>query len=83
VIFHPFFAGFGEGFYHGRTEAERDPALIVLATLSVAAIFMGHENGFARAELCGFIWCPHWSSSHAWEKIAYDLGLNSLFFTFW
>ena len=55
-----------------------DPTLIVLAALSVAAIFLGHENAFARVGLCSFVWCPHWSSSHAWEKIAYDLGAGSL-----
>jgi hypothetical protein len=54
------------------------PTLVVLAALSVAAIFLGQENGFARVELCSFVWCPHWSSSHAWEKIAYDLGAGSL-----
>jgi hypothetical protein len=52
--------------------------LLSLAVISIAAIFVGHENPFARIVLCAHVPCPHFSNSHAWEKIAYDLGIGSI-----
>jgi hypothetical protein len=52
--------------------------LLSLAVVSTAAIFLGHENPFARIVLCAHVPCPHFSNSHAWEKIAYDLGIGSI-----
>jgi hypothetical protein len=55
-----------------------DLTLIAVAIVSVAAIVLGHEDPFARQVLCGHVACPHWSNSHVWQKIAYDLGMGSI-----
>ena len=52
--------------------------LLGLAVVSFAAIFLGHENRFVRATMCAHITCPQVANSHAWEKIAYDLGIGSI-----
>jgi hypothetical protein len=52
--------------------------LLSLAVVSIAAIFLGQENPYTRAALCARVSCPHVANSHAWEKIAYDLGIGSI-----
>lgn len=55
-----------------------DLALIGLAVLSVGAIFLGHENPFARSALCVLVKCPDLPNAPALDKIAYDLGAGSI-----
>jgi hypothetical protein len=55
-----------------------DLSLIALTILSVTAIFVGHEDDFARSVLCGKLPCPELGNAHAWQKIIYDLGIGSL-----
>jgi hypothetical protein len=55
-----------------------DLTLTGIALISVVAILLGHDNPFVRLLICAKLPCPHWSDSHAWEKIAYDLGVGSL-----
>lgn len=52
--------------------------LLSLALVSIVAIFLGHENPYARIALCLRVPCPRIADSHAWEKIAYDLGIGSI-----
>jgi hypothetical protein len=48
--------------------------LLGIALVSVAAILSGQESPFVRAAVCVQMTCPKVADSHAWEKIAYDLG---------
>jgi hypothetical protein len=59
--------------------------LLGIAVLSVAAILLGQENPFVRVALCECVPCPKLAHSHAWERIAYDLGIGSIIslFFFW
>jgi hypothetical protein len=59
--------------------------LLGVAVLSVAAILLGHENPFARTAVCTHVPCPTFAQSHAWEKVAYDLGVGSIvsLFFYW
>jgi hypothetical protein len=59
--------------------------LLSLAVVSIAAILLGHENPYMRATLCAHVPCPRIANSHAWEKIAYDLGIGSIIslFFYW
>ena len=52
--------------------------LLSLALVGIVAIFLGHENPYARIALCLRVPCPRIADSHAWEKIAYDLGIGSI-----
>jgi hypothetical protein len=57
--------------------------LVIIALVSVAAAFLGQENPFMRVAVCTHVRCPTLANSHAWEKIAHDLGIGgiiSLFF---
>jgi hypothetical protein len=60
-------------------------ALAVVAIVSICAIFLGHENPVFRIAICSHVRCPQVAESHAWEKIAYDLGIGSLtsIFFYW
>jgi hypothetical protein len=56
-----------------------DIALIAISVLSVAALFLAHEDPFAREAVCahsGF--CPVMPNAKAWYKIIYDLAVGSL-----
>ncbi len=59
--------------------------LIGLAIVGVAATLLGQENNNARAALCAHISCAHFAYLHAWEKLAYDLGVGSIvsLFFYW
>jgi hypothetical protein len=59
--------------------------LISVCASGVAAILLGQESPYARAALCAQLSCPHLAHSHAWEKIAYDLGIGSIvsLFFYW
>jgi hypothetical protein len=57
--------------------------LVGIAIVSAAAILLGHDNPFVRVAVCARVPCLVFENSHAWEKIAYDLGIGrivSLFF---
>ena len=56
-----------------------------IAMLSAAAILLGQENPYVRAALCAQVACPQFAQPHAWEKIAYDLGVGSVvsLFFYW
>jgi hypothetical protein len=57
----------------------RDLVLIVIFVLSVVALFLAHENPFARNVVCARTeLCPHISNAKAWEKIVYDLAVGAL-----
>src|SRR5216683_7786726 len=56
-----------------------DILLIAIALVSVAALFLAHEEPFARDALCaktGF--CPTIANAKAWNKIFYDLAAGAL-----
>jgi len=55
-----------------------DISLGIVLALSFAAILLGQENPFVRIALCGVAPCPKFAHSHAWEKIAYDVGIASV-----
>jgi hypothetical protein len=55
-----------------------DIALATIFALSIAAIFVAHEDPFAREALCSVLSCPKLLHARAWEKITYDLGVASL-----
>jgi hypothetical protein len=55
-----------------------DLSLIALSILSVAAIFIGHEDDFARRVVCMKLPCLELANAPAWQKIIYDLGIGSL-----
>lgn len=59
--------------------------LLGIALVGVAAILLGQENPFVRATVCVQIRCATLAHSHAWEKIAYDLGIGSIvtLFFYW
>ncbi|SHG06243.1 hypothetical protein [Bradyrhizobium erythrophlei] len=59
--------------------------LLCIALASVAAILLGQENPFVRESVCMRVPCPALAHSHAWEKIAYDLGIGSIvsLFFYW
>jgi hypothetical protein len=59
--------------------------LLGIALASVAAILLGQENPFVRAVVCVRMPCRALAHSHAWEKIAYDLGIGSIvsLFFYW
>ena len=59
--------------------------LLGIAVVSFAAILLGHENPFIRTALCTRVPCLTLANSHAWEKIAYDLGVGSIvsLFFYW
>jgi hypothetical protein len=59
--------------------------LLGIALVSIAAILLGHENPFVRASVCSRVACPESAHAHAWEKIAYDLGIGSIvsLFFYW
>lgn len=52
--------------------------MIALALVSAAAILLGQEIPIVRASVCASLRCPSLAYSHAWEKIAYDLGVASV-----
>ena len=56
-----------------------DVTLILVAMISLAALFLAHEDPFARDALCaktGF--CPTIANARAWNKIFYDLASGAL-----
>jgi hypothetical protein len=56
-----------------------DIVLIAIAILSVAALFLAHEEPFARDALCAKIsFCPTIANAKAWNKIFYDLAAGAL-----
>jgi hypothetical protein len=59
--------------------------LIGIAVVSIAAILLGQENPFVRTAVCMRMPCSALAHSHAWEKIAYDLGIGSIvsLFFYW
>jgi hypothetical protein len=53
--------------------------LIVIFVLSVAALFLAHEDPFARNVACAHTgFCPVLSNAKAWNKIFYDLAVGTL-----
>ena len=61
-----------------------DIGLLAIFILSVAAIFLAHEDPFAREAVCAHIrFCPH--VPKAWHKIIYDLAVGALvsLFFYW
>jgi len=59
--------------------------LLGIALISVAAILLGQESPFVRAMACAHMPCPALAYPHAWERIAYDLGIGSMtsLFFYW
>jgi hypothetical protein len=59
--------------------------LLSIALVSVAAILLGQDSPIVRAAVCIRVPCPTSAHSHAWEKIAYDLGIGSIIslFFYW
>ena len=59
--------------------------LLGIALVSLVAILLGHENSFVRTAVCWRVACPEFANAHAWEKIAYDLGIGSIvsLFFYW
>lgn len=59
--------------------------LLGIGLISIAAILLGQENPFVRVAVCIRVRCPVFEGSHAWEKIAYDLGIGSIvsLFFYW
>lgn len=56
-----------------------DAALWTIGILSVAALFLAHEDPFARDALCSHIKaCPVIENVKAWNKILYDLAVGAL-----
>jgi hypothetical protein len=65
----------------GGTALKRlfDIVLIVIFVLSVAALFLAHEDPFARNVACAHTgFCPVLSNAKAWNKIFYDLAVGAL-----
>ena len=57
----------------------RDIALITIFVLSVAALFLAHEDPFAREVVCAHTgFCPVMPNAKAWSKIFYDLAVGAL-----
>jgi hypothetical protein len=52
--------------------------LLGIAVVSIAVVLLGQESPFVRAVVCVRMPCPAFANSHAWEKIAYDLGIGSI-----
>lgn len=56
-----------------------DIALIVIAVVSTAALFLAHEDPFVRDAVCAKIkFCPTITNAKAWNKIFYDLAAGAL-----
>lgn len=56
-----------------------DLMLFAIFLLSVAALFLAHEDPFARDALCASIgFCPAMANAKAWNKIFYDLAVGAL-----
>jgi hypothetical protein len=55
-----------------------DLGLVVLFIVSIALIFVSHEDPFVRNWLCAKAPCREVSHSAAWLKIIYDLSIASL-----
>jgi len=57
-----------------------DVALASIGALSIASIFVFHENPFARHVVCAYTGICHapLADAKAWYKIFYDLGVGSL-----
>jgi hypothetical protein len=56
-----------------------DIALIGITVISIAALFLAHEEPFARDALCGKVgFCPTIANAKAWNKIFYDLAAGAL-----
>jgi hypothetical protein len=56
-----------------------DILLIVIAIVSLAGLFLAHEEPFARDALCAKInVCPTIPNAKAWNKIFYDLAAGAL-----
>jgi hypothetical protein len=55
-----------------------DIVLILIAILSVAALFLAHEDPFARDAVCKWIGCFTSDHAKAWNKIFYDLAAGAL-----
>jgi hypothetical protein len=56
-----------------------DIILITIFVLSVAALFLAHEDPFARDALCAYTgFCPVMPNAKAWNKIFYDLAVGAL-----
>jgi hypothetical protein len=56
-----------------------DIALMVIAIISLAALFLAHEEPFARDALCRATkFCPTIANAKAWNKIFYDLAAGAL-----
>ena len=56
-----------------------DIALIAIFVLSVAPLFLAHEDPFARDALCAYTgFCPVMPNAKAWNKIFYDLAVGAL-----
>jgi|ERR1700733_788915 len=56
-----------------------DSVLWAICVASVAALFLAHEDPFARDALCSKIkFCPEISNAKAWQKIIYDLAVGAL-----
>jgi len=54
-------------------------ALIAISVVSVAALFLAHEDPFAREAVCAHTgFCPVMPNAKAWYKILYDLAVGSL-----
>jgi hypothetical protein len=54
-------------------------ALVAIFVLSVAALFLAHEDPFARDALCAYTgFCPVVPNAKAWNKIIYDLAVGAL-----
>ena len=56
-----------------------DIALTVIAIVSLAALFLAHEEPFARDALCSATkFCLTIANAKAWNKIFYDLAAGAL-----
>src|SRR5260370_28350194 len=56
-----------------------DGVLWAIFLASVAALFLAHEDPFARDALCSQIrFCPVIANAKAWNKILYDLAVGAL-----
>lgn len=57
-----------------------DIVLILVGVLSVAALFLAHEDPFARDALCKWMgpYCLTSEHAKAWNKIFYDMGAGAL-----
>jgi hypothetical protein len=56
-----------------------DIVLTAIFVLSVAALFLAHEDPFARQAVCAHTgFCPAMPNAKAWNKIFYDLAVGAL-----